>query len=81
MDMNLWMEKARTAILRLPAKKPFELRDLFQGCEWETLSKGERIQFGKHFKGEVLDGRVKKVEFITRAINNHAKYQRIEEEK
>lgn len=47
MDMNLWLEKAVVAINALPPSKKFELRNLFQGCEWEGLSKGDRITFGK----------------------------------
>lgn len=78
MDMNMWLEKAATAIDALPPSKTFELRSLFQGCEWEGLSKGDRITFGKFFKAEVLDGRVENVVFLDRAKNNHSKYKKTE---
>ena len=58
--------------------KKFELRNLFQGSEWEGLSKGNRITFGKFFKAEVLGGRFENVIFLDRAKNNHSKYQKIE---
>ena len=79
MDMNMWLQKAVKAIDALPPFKKFELRNLFQGCEWEGLSKGDRITFGKFFKAEVLGGRVENVMFLDRAKNNHSKYQKIGE--
>lgn len=79
MDMNLWLEKAQKAILELKISDKFEVRSLFQGCEWELLPKGDRIAFGKFFKSEVLEGRVDGVQFLERANDNHAKYQKIEE--
>ena len=78
MDMNMWLVKAMAAVNALPPCKKFEVRNLFQGCEWESLSKGDRIAFGKFFKAEVLDGRIENVVFLNRAKNNHSKYQKME---
>lgn len=76
MDNNLWLEKAKDAIDELPHLAVFEVKNLFQGCEWEALSKGERISFGRFFKSEVMEGRVPGVIFLNPAKNNHSKYQK-----
>lgn len=76
MDINIWLQKAMSAIDELPPNKKFEVRNLFQECEWEGLPKGDRIAFGKFFKAEVLEGRVEGVMFLDRAKNNHSNYQK-----
>ena len=55
----------------------FEVKDLFEGCEWDKISKGDRIKFGKFFKNEVLENHIPEVQYFDKAKNNHAKYIRI----
>ena len=81
MDVNAWMQKALEEIEKLPFSKKFEAKELFNGCEWDALSKGDRIKFGKFFKGEVLEERVPNVVFLDRGKNNHSKYEKVEDSK
>lgn len=75
MDFQLWMHKATDSIENSvqPGQK-FELKSLFQPCEWEQLSKGERISFGKYFANEVREGKIENIRAIERAKNNHCNY-------
>ena len=72
--MQSQLMKAKQEIEQLSVGKEFELKNLFLEIEWEALSKGNRIRFGKYFKNEVLDGRVSEIEYVDRKKNNHAKY-------
>ncbi|MEE5991755.1 MAG: DUF1413 domain-containing protein [Oscillospiraceae bacterium] len=78
MDTNAWMEKARRKIEELPNGRQFELKALFEIVEWETLTKGDRISFGKYFSNEVKEGNIPNVVKLERAKNNHSKYQKQE---
>jgi len=78
MDYNKWMKKAEIAVLKTEVSKKFEVKHLFQEIEWNTLSSGERRQFGRYFKNEVMEGRVAGAEFLEKAKNNHAMYIRVE---
>lgn len=62
MDHQFWTNKAIEHIKDLEVGATFELKKLFQGQEWETLTAGERKGFGRYFSNEVKDGRVKQVE-------------------
>lgn len=79
MDYEKWMQKA---IDNLESKvKPntnFEVKSLFEGHEWESLSKGERISFGRYFSSQVKDGNVPNIIALERAKNNHSRYQKVE---
>ena len=75
MDIQLWMQKAKDSIeSSVKIGQKFELKSLFQLCEWEQLSKGERISFGKYFANEVREGNVANIHPIERAKNNHCNY-------
>lgn len=78
MDYIVWTEKATIAIeTKLVKNQKFRLKGLFEECEWEKLTKGERISFGKYFANEVREGRIKGVISIERLKNNHSQYQKI----
>lgn len=80
MDLDYMMKRAKNCIdLKLNSNQMFELSDLFEKCEWDCLSKGDRIKLGKFFKNEVLDRRVPAVQFLGKNANNHAKYIKIKE--
>ncbi len=78
MDMEKWKQKALDAIKTVPVSSIFVLKALFDGIEWDTLSRGDKINFGKFFKNEVMDGRITGVIFIGKANNNSAQYKRVD---
>lgn len=57
----------------------FKLKDLFEGCEWNSFEKRDRLNFGKYFKNEVLDNRIFGVKFVGKDKLNHANYIKSEE--
>ena len=77
--MNL-KEKTEEAIIAInntiKNNQQFELKDLFPGCEWEKIPKGDRIKFGKYFKNEVEEGNIPYVKFIGKKKDNHAEYKK-----
>lgn len=78
MDFQEWTIKAVENITdKVIAGQQFELKKLFHGCEWETLSRGERINFGKYFANEVREGRIPHVKAVERGKDNHSKYIKI----
>lgn len=78
MDYDNWLEKAKRNIdTKLKVGKKFEVRDLFDGVEWNELSKGDRINFGKFFSNAVKEGKIPAIERIKRGDNNHARYVKI----
>lgn len=75
MDYELWMERAQKAIeAEIQVGKKFEVKHLFPGYEWEALSKGDRINFGKHFSDAVKDGRLPTVERCEQGKSHHNQY-------
>ena len=75
MDFSKWTTDAIDIInTKVKINQKFELKSLFEGCEWEKLSKGERINFGKYFANEVRDGKIKNVLAVERGRDNHSKY-------
>lgn len=62
MNYQLWTNKAIEHIDDLQEGTIFELKKLFQGQEWDSISVGERKSFGRYFSNEVKDGRVRQVE-------------------
>ena len=79
MDIEKWKQKAINEIKTVPISHIFILKDLFDGIEWSTLPKGDKLSFGKVFKNEVMDGRIPGVVYIGKASNNSAQYKRVEE--
>lgn len=78
MDFEMWTQKAIITIdKKVSSKQKFQLKGLFEECEWEQLKKGERISFGRYFANEVREGKVKGVISIERLKNNHSQYQKI----
>ena len=76
MDKLMWMAQAISKTGETGANTAFLLKDLFDGVEWNSLSKGERLSFGRFFKDEVLEGRVPNVQYIGKAQNNSARYKK-----
>lgn len=74
MDVNKWMEKSISTISKMEAGKKFVVKDLFEGIEWNDLSRGDKLYFGKHFKSQVIDDKVLRVKYIGKLGNNSSEY-------
>ena len=80
MDLNFMTERAKQCIQqKIVLNQTFELSDLFERCEWNSFSKGDRGKLGKYFKNEVIDRRINGVKYLGKKDNNHATYIKIEE--
>ena len=78
MNFSEWTEIAIGRIaVNVNLNQRFELKDLFEGCEWNRLSKGERISFGKYLANEVRENRIPGVRVLEKATNNHSRYTKI----
>ena len=75
MNFTFMVERAKKCI----SSKIFELSDLFERCEWDSMPKGDRIKLGKYFKNEVTDGCIPEIRYIKKSNNNHANYMKIKE--
>lgn len=75
MNNNEWFEKAKKSIELLPFDNVFTLPNLLNTSGWETLSRGERINFGKYFKNKVLNNNLPDIILISN--NGTAKYRKI----
>lgn len=76
MDNREWINKAISKTGALGNSTEFCLKDLFDGIEWKSLTRGERLNFGRLFKNEVIEGNVPNVTYIGKAQNNSAKYKK-----
>lgn len=76
MDNSKWMDRAKSRLSKTGANTEFFLKDLFDGVEWNDLTVGERLGFGKFFKSEVLEEHVPNVKYIGKAQNNSARYKK-----
>ena len=76
MDKIKWMARALSKTGEMHENTEFLLKDLFDGVEWNNLTVGERLGFGRFFKDEVLEGHVPNIYYIGKAQNNSAKYKK-----
>ena len=76
MDLLEWFNKAIRTTDSLNNGFVFCVKDLFEGVEWTSLAKGDRLKFGKYFKNEVIEGHVPNVVFMGKSDNNSAKYRK-----
>ncbi|MBR2523941.1 MAG: DUF1413 domain-containing protein [Clostridiales bacterium] len=67
--------QARKNIAKMKVNIPFTLRELM-GATWLSLSKGERIRFGKNFKALVVAGEFDNIIYINKKANNSASYRK-----
>ena len=69
-------EAIKTINNTIKVNQRFELKDLFPGCEWEKIPKGDRIKLGKYLKNEVKEGNIPQVKFVDKKSNNHSEYKK-----
>lgn len=76
MDTSAWLERAIERMCEKSLESPpFELRELFTGDEWNSLSRGERTAFGSIFAKEVRSGNIEGIKFAPISKNGrHNKY-------
>lgn len=75
MNYDEWVARAVNIITQqLPIGQIFELKQLFPGHEWDTLSKGERISLGIHFSRCVNEGKILNVTRFENGKTRHNRY-------
>ena len=75
MDYEQWFQDAVTAInTKVKLGTVFELKQLYPGHEWESLSTGDRKAMGRYFSNKVKIGQVPNITKIERAKDNHSRY-------
>ena len=75
MNYEEWLEKANTIIeSKIQSGKSFEVKQLFPGHEWEKLSRGDRIGFGRYFSMAVKEGRFPSIEKCGEGKTHHNVY-------
>ena len=79
MDYEDLFREAVDAINSVQPSQVFVLRDLFEGHNWNALAKRDRLGFGGFFKRRALQGRIPGVNYVGKASNNSAQYQKTEE--
>lgn len=79
MDYEDLFKEAVDAICSVQPNQVFVLRDLFEGHYWNALTKRDRLGFGGFFKKRVLQGCIPGVNYLGKASNNSAQYQKTEE--
>ena len=77
MDIEYWMSKAREALDSMPEGQSFVIKDLVSSPEWTLCDLKDKMKFGRAFKNEVLDGRIKDVAALDTPKNKAAKYKKI----
>lgn len=74
MNTELLMWKARESIKKVKPGATFVVKDLFEGHEWNSLPKGDKLSFGRVFKNAVQSGKFAGVHYTGRRANNSAGY-------
>lgn len=78
MDYEKWYCKAVTNIQsNISVNETFELKKLFMGIEWDTLSSGDKKSFGRFFSSKVKDGQLPCVERCGEGKSHHNKYVKV----
>ena len=73
-DINHLMERALTETANLKDGEIFLLRDLFQGYEWNRISRSNRLLFGVFFLNKVNTGDLG-IKAIVKSPSGQQKYQ------
>ena len=62
MNYDEWFIQALISIdSKVKTGQSFEVRSLFDGIKWNTLSAGEKKSFGRYFANAVREGSIKGV--------------------
>ena len=74
MNTELWIGRARESIAKMSKGTVFVAKDLFEGYEWNRLSRGDKLSFGKTFKNSVTNGAFAEIMYLGKRDNNSAEY-------
>lgn len=66
------LEHAIATAISVEANRPFVLKDLFTGVEWNSIGKGARLNLGREFKRRVHSGSVPTVQHYSDPANGRA---------
>ena len=78
MDFRKWTEDALEKVnLNIKIGDVFILKDLFEGCVWSTLEKGEPAAFGRYFSNEVSEKRIDSIIYVGKNKRGNNQYQRV----
>ena len=58
MDQRIFLNRAISKSGGVAPGTEFLLKDLFDGVDWSNMKVGERLNFGRTFKAEVLAGNI-----------------------
>ena len=79
MDYEIWMKQAVNTIdSEIQMGNLFEVKQLFPGHQWDSLSRGERSSFGKYFSEAVKEGRLPMIERCGEGRSHHNLYKKKE---
>ncbi len=76
MNKHTWLEEAKNRIEKLPQGKVFEVKELFNGIEWNELNAKEKQSFGRFFSSAYNDGKlnnIERVENVNKGANRYRK--------
>lgn len=76
-NYDILFSKALMAAGTLPSGKVFLVKELFQTDEWASISRGDKLNFGRLFKNKVESGMVPDVEYCGKAASHSAQYKKI----
>ncbi len=74
MEYDKLLEIAKAKIEELPIGTNFLVKQLFNGTDWNSLPKGDKLGFGRYFKKSI--NLLENVEYCGKAENNSAMYEK-----
>ncbi len=80
MNYERWKRMAEERVnMHLDVGDTFELKDLFTQHEWDELTRGEKVTFGRLFANDVKEMLFDEIAFRGKRKNNHNEYIKIRE--
>lgn len=76
MDYRALVNQAIIRVGVLEENQEFTLKSLFTGIEWDKLKVGEKRNFGRYFKNEILENKIPNV-IIVPSNNTPTTYKKI----
>ena len=76
MDYENWYTRAVKAVIKLEEGATFEVKDLFLGIKWNSLTAGEKKSFGRYFSSKVEDNALPEAVKAGENRSHHNKYIR-----
>ena len=77
MGFDFMLEEIQQTIDEIPKGQIFYAKSLIKGAEWDTLTRGDKLKFGKWFKQRVNQSIIVSVRYCGKADNNSALYEKL----